>query len=224
MGNINIYLDEECVAREVAAGRHRDAIGGLWEELGILQFNFLIGEGLARHHAMLDVGCGCGRLAVRAVPYLNSGRYFGLDISPALLRAAHAEVNTLGCADKLTGDAFHATGDFRPTADAPPFDVAIAQSVFTHLPLDYLPRCLDALAARMAPGGRFYATFFTAPEGVGEQLHDPGGIVTFADRDPFHFPVERILDAARACRWTTRWIGEWNHPRDQQMCAFYPPV
>lgn len=220
---VNTYVDEERMAREVEAGRHRDVIGGLWDELGDLQLAFLKAQGLAPHHVLLDVGCGSGRLAVKAVPYLDAGRYYGIDLSPALLRAARREVEAAGCGGKLAPDSLHAAADFRPPADAPAVDFAIAQSVFTHLPLDHLTVCLNALAGRLAPGGRLFATFFTAPEGIAELAHDPGGIVTFADRDPFHFPVESILAAAIAAGWTPRWIGAWDHPRDQQMCEFAPP-
>lgn len=223
MGKLNSYMDEDSMAAEVEAGRHRDAIGGLWDELGALQLNFLRAQGMTPDHTLLDVGCGSGRLAVKAVPYLSDGRYYGIDMSPALLGAARGELEAQGLGAKLNPRTFHATADFRPPADMPPFDFAIAQSVFTHLPLDYLRQCLDALRTRMAPGGRLFATFFVATRGVQELKHEPGGITTFADRDPFHYAVDQILEAALACSWAPRWIGAWDHPRDQQMCEFSPP-
>ena len=222
---LNIYMDETRMRAEVDGGRHRDVIGGLWDEVGALQFDFLRAQGMAPQHMLLDVGCGSGRLAVLAVPYLEPGRYFGIDISPALLRAARDELAAAGCADRISATTFHATADFRPSAEMPAaFDFAIAQSVFTHLPLSHFTACLRSLRPRIAPGGLFFATFFTAPAGAEQFLHERGGVTTFAERDPFHFSVEAILAAARSEGWRAEWIGEWTHPRDQQMCSLSPPV
>jgi hypothetical protein len=35
---------------------HRTAVGGLWDELGRLQFDYLVREGLQRNNSLLDVG------------------------------------------------------------------------------------------------------------------------------------------------------------------------
>src|SRR3712207_8664912 len=45
------------------------------------------------------------------------------------------------------------------------FDYAIAQSVFTHLPLNNIVRCLMEIERALTPGGRFYATFYLNPGG-----------------------------------------------------------
>ncbi len=42
------------------------AVGGMWEEIGRLQFVFLVEKGLQPHHEMLDIGCGT----------LRGGRHF----------------------------------------------------------------------------------------------------------------------------------------------------
>src|SRR5919108_2955123 len=55
------------------------AIGGLWEEYGELCRDYLIAQGLLPEHRLLDFGCGTGRLARKVVPYLEPGRYFGVD-------------------------------------------------------------------------------------------------------------------------------------------------
>ncbi len=41
------------------------AIGGRWEEIGRLQFDFLVAEGLMPAHTLLDIGC-----LTRPVPIL----------------------------------------------------------------------------------------------------------------------------------------------------------
>jgi len=47
-----------------------------------------------------------------------------------------------------------------------------------------------------------------------------GRVTTYADRNPIHFTVEEILGMARQRGWKANWIGEWKHPRDQQMAEF----
>lgn len=81
----NWYDDEAQVARRVASGEQREIIGGLWDEVGRLQLDFLRRQGLEPHHTLLDIGCGSGRFAVKAVPYLEPNHYFGIDLSPSLL-------------------------------------------------------------------------------------------------------------------------------------------
>ena len=53
-----------------------------------LQLAFLISEGLRRDTRLLDMGCGVGRFARKVVPYLEPGRYTGVDISAAALEHA----------------------------------------------------------------------------------------------------------------------------------------
>lgn len=217
---IGPYDNESGVRAKVEAGHHREVIGGLWDEMGALQLDFLISHGLLPEHLLLDLGCGAGRLAVRAVPYLAHDRYYGLDISASLLRAARKELGAAGFGDRLNWKTFHATSDFRPCDEMPVFDYVIAQSVFTHLPLERFGAALDALRSHVKPSTRFYATFFTAPAGTPKLYHKRGGVTTHIDRDPIHFVVEEIIGMARQRGWKANWIGEWNHPRDQQIAEF----
>ena len=214
------YQDENALRARVETGRHREVIGGLWDEMGALQLDFLISRGLKAEHFLLDLGCGSGRLAVKAVPYLAQDRYHGLDISPSLLQAAREEVEAGGFGNRISGRTFHATSDFRPAAEMPAFDYVIAQSVFTHLPLERFGAALDAIRSHVKPGARFYATFFTAVAGTHKMHHKRGGVTTYIDRDPIHFAVEEIIGMERQKGWLANWIGEWNHPRDQQMAEF----
>jgi cyclopropane fatty-acyl-phospholipid synthase-like methyltransferase len=216
----NVYEDEEKMRAAVDAGEHRSIIGGMWEEVGELQLEFLKSKGLEREHFLLDLGCGSGRLGVKAVSYLNSDRYYGIDLSQSLLGAARKEIEDMGLGDKISRRTFHATGDFRPQIEMPRFDFVIAQSLFTHLPLGAFGSCLHTICAYLAPGAKFYATFFVAPYNTPSLQHDRGGIITYADRDPFHHPKEAIIEQAIYRSWQARFIGEWGHPRDQQMFEF----
>lgn len=225
--NINPYYDETDVQRVVEGGGHREAVGGLWETIGRHQMDFLMGRGLQRDHRLLDVGCGALRLGVHAVAYLNPAHYFGLDLSPSLIDAGYRqELDDDGRA-KLPRAHLAANADFDLAFVDAPVDMAIAQSVFTHLPLNHVRRCLAAVAAVLKPGGVFYATAWVLPEGA--PLHHPfdwagtlngQGITTSDIRDPYHHAWRDIQFAAEGLPLGVTLLGDWGHPRGQPMLAF----
>jgi SAM-dependent methyltransferase len=219
----NVYEDPTIVAGEIAAGRHRELIGGLWDEMGPHQMAFLKARGLEPHHRLLDVGCGALRLGALAIPYLDAGRYFGSDISESLMRAGYdLELDPQGRV-KTPWSHFRASADFDLPTPGGPFDYAIAQSVFTHLPLNHLRRCLAQLAPKMAPGGRFFVTYFECrpDQNLFETLLQPGGVVHTRDTiDPFHYRLDDLAWAIAGSPWEFEPIGDWGHPRGQMICAY----
>lgn len=222
-GEYSHYDALDNVRRAVADGRHRAVIGGLWDALGKLQRDFLIAEGLKPHHTFIDMGCGSLRAGVPLTAYLEPGRYHGVDISEDLLNAGYdLEIRPGGLADKLPRANLAANADFDAGGFGVQFDYGIAQSVFTHMPIARLTDCLTALAPVYAAGGRFYVTVFERPEGApagGPVTHEPGGVTTYPDRDPFD--VTRIaIAAAIPPGWSLEVIGPWDHPRDQRMLRF----
>ncbi len=62
------------------------AVGGDFENLGLLERELLIMCGLKPEHFLIDVGCGSGRLTQHLVGYLT--RYLGTDLVPELLDQA----------------------------------------------------------------------------------------------------------------------------------------
>ena len=56
----NVY-GRSLTAQEVAAGAHRDFVGGMWDEVGALQFEYMQSAGLRPGHRLLDMGCGALR-------------------------------------------------------------------------------------------------------------------------------------------------------------------
>lgn len=216
------YFDIERSAQAAAQGKHRAIIGGKWDELGALQFDFLVARGLQPHHRLLDVGCGALRAGVRFAPYLDPGHYYGVDISQALLDSGLEELETLGYADRVPPSNLHATPGFELPFGRT-FDFAIAQSVFTHLGLNWIRRCLEQVSDAMAPGGQFYATFFERPadaQARTEQRHEPGRKLTHDVADPYHYSLDDLRYAARNLPFEVEYIGDWNHPRAQRMVLF----
>ena len=212
------------VAKLVAEGQHRSLIGGLWEEMGELQLAFLQARGLRPNDVLLDVGCGCLRGGVKLVRYLDAGNYYGMDQSADLIKAGYdVELRRAGLADKVPRANLVVDGTFDVARFDQIFDVAIAQSVFTHLPLNHVRQCLERLAPAMRPGGVFYATIFRCPDDwpLDQPIRRPANISTTAIKDPYHYRVADCAYAAEGQPWRFEWLGEWRHPRGQEMAAFH---
>lgn len=219
---VNNY-DQQLSQEDIARKAHRGKVGGFWEELGQLQFEFMVKHGLKPSDRLLDIGCGCLRGGVHFIPYLATGHYHGLDINPSLLAAAQAEIEWAELQSKqpqLLLDEGFALHRFNTQ-----FEAMIAVSLFTHLPMNIIMRCLAQVRQTLQPEGRFYATFFIANHSLclDPLQHQPGNITTHFDQDPFHYSMEEIQLMARHCGLQAELIGEWDHPRAQQMVLFKHP-
>jgi ubiquinone/menaquinone biosynthesis C-methylase UbiE len=192
----------------------------MWEEIGKLQFDYLVEQGLEPGHRMLDVGCGSLRGGVHFVGYLEDGRYHGLDINPQLLEAGRGELARAGLGDRrveLIADEAFSFGRFGER-----FDFALAQSVFTHLPLNSIMRCLSEMERVLVDGGRFYATFFANHGGRLniDPYEETEAITTHVDADPFYYDPDAFRWAVEGSTLECELIGDWGHPRHQQMLLF----
>jgi SAM-dependent methyltransferase len=156
--------------------------------------------GLGPDDHVLDVGCGCGHVAVPLTRILSArGGYAGFDVIRPLVewcdrvitprfpnfRFEHCDV---------ANSAYNLNGRLRPREyvfpyEAGRFDIVFLGSVFTHmLPAD-VTHYVGEIARVLKPGGRILATYF---------LLKPGLSTT---RGAMHFSIEgdgyRTISAAR---------------------------
>ncbi len=218
----SVYDDPAQVQGQVRAGQHREVIGGLWDEMGKLQLDFMLARGLQPRHRFLDLGCGSLRGGVHFVRYLDPGYYHGLDNNQSLPDAGYdVELAAAGLQDRLPRGNLACSTDFEVPVDDGFFDFGIAQSLFTHMTFNSIRRCLETVAPKFRIGGVLYATFFELP---GEApaclaLSHAGGIVTSGHQDPYHYRRDELSLAGKH-GWQARYIGGWQHPRGQVMMAF----
>ena len=217
MQGINIYW-QQLSPEEIASKKHREMVGGLWEELGQLQFNFLRQQGLLPEHKFLDMGCGPLRGGLPLIGYLEAGNYFGLDINASLIHAGTLEIAEASLSGKRP--ALLVDDHFNASRFGVKFDFAIAQSLFTHLNMNFIQFCLVEVRKTLQPQGRFFATFFQAPypAHVDPFAQPPG--TTYYDHDPFHYAFEEMESLAKFAGLKAKLIGDWKHPRAQQMICF----
>jgi cyclopropane fatty-acyl-phospholipid synthase-like methyltransferase len=131
------------------------AVGdGDFDAIGRIELALLRQEGLLPQHTLIDFGCGSGRLAVHAIPYLAGGRYVGIDIAGRLIAAARKRVEGLTAQSPCdvswrvqTTPAFNL-----PPASA---DFVCAISVFTHTEHEDTFNYHTAARRVVRPGGRF---------------------------------------------------------------------
>ncbi len=218
-GNYELEL-----AASVAQGRHRESVGGLWDEMGQLQFKFLVDQGLDPTHRLLDLGCGSLRGGLRFIPYLNAGNYWGIDNNEALLESGWSiELAQANLQNRQPRNQLVCLKDFEFPSLNQTFDFVLAQSVFTHLNFNRIRRCLARLAPVMKANGKFFATFLeaTVEKGFEEPLRcKPDGLISYSHRDPFHYYFDDFQHAISKLPWTVHYHGEWDHPAKTRMLMF----
>lgn len=150
-----------------------EAIGGLWEEIGQLQLDFLLSVGLQPEHSFLDIGCGTLRGGRLIIPYLNPGNYFGTDISSEAIKYARTLVQNQGL--ETQRPTLH-IDDKRvmqfERIGLPSYDYVFAQSVFTHLKRKHVEQLVSNLQPIFSCKTRFFFTFLEAPMHEGESHKD----------------------------------------------------
>ncbi|MEU1851981.1 class I SAM-dependent methyltransferase [Streptomyces sp. NPDC019990] len=168
-----------------------------WTRIGRMQFDYLVGHGLQPHHRMLEIGCGNLRAGRLFIDHLDTGHYYGIDISPHILLAAQdtlvaeklqSKLPYLALADDLTFA-------FLPEAH---FDVVHAHSVFSHSPLHVIEECFANVGRILAPGGFFDFTF-DHTEGQEHQVL----------REDFYYRTETLTGLAARHGLDARFMDDW---------------
>ena len=200
--HISPYHAPDFYADALAKGRHRDIVGGRWEETGKIQIEVLLAAGLQADHHLLDIGAGSLRLGCRAITYLNPDHYWATDLSGALLKRGYE--TEIADKSRLNPSHLIEDADFNFPGVPDTITHAIAFAVFTHLPANHLRRALIQIRARFPALQNLLFTAFLAPD-VGASLHpvrQPDGVVTHDSRAPYHMLAEDVLHLTRASGFT----------------------
>ena len=174
--------------------------------VGVEWLEMMIRHGcLAPEHAVLDIGCGCGRMAGPLTMYLNEqGKFYGFDplkksVSYATkhVRQSNFEFEFVDLSHYL----YNPSGTVDPTSYRFPcpdasINVSLAASIFTHLDVDTANHYLRETFRVLRPGGRaFYSLFamtdemkvpeggVTKPLGIG----DSEALFRFLNRGQGHY-------------------------------------
>lgn len=203
-------MQEKYTKLEHTPGNHRSYVGGvgeLWDTIGLLQFELLKQHGLTPSSTLLDVGCGSLRLGVHAIPFLDAGNYYGIDMHQSLLDAGveHELSRELAATKRPT---LYASETFDVEWFGMQFDVVIAQSLFTHLPIKKIEQCVAHVANVLHKESLFFFTYYELSDSVP---------VSKIDEEPYHQPWSFYERLAQANGLTATRVGEWGHPRKQML-------
>lgn len=141
-----------------------------------MQFNLLTLFGLREYHYLLDIGCGSLRAGKLFIPYLLSGRYYGIE--PEKWLVEEGIKHELGKEIvSLKRPSFSNDPDFNLSAFDQKFDFIIAQSIFSHAAPQQIRKCLSEAHKVLVPNGIFAFTFKQGSENyTGDEWCYPGCI------------------------------------------------
>lgn len=141
--------------------------------------------------SVLEVGCGTARNLIAAAKRWPDARFFGIDISEAMLATARAKVAKAGLSDRI----LLAQGDATAFDPQTLFGVEAFDRVFASYTLSMIPDWLGAIkqaAAVLAPGGVLHIVDF----GQQERMPRWWRAMLFAWLARFHVTPRRELPVA----------------------------
>ncbi|GAA2005407.1 class I SAM-dependent methyltransferase [Nocardiopsis rhodophaea] len=168
-----------------------------WLALGKMQFDYLVSHGLQPGDRMLDIGCGNLRAGWWFIDYLDTGNYYGIDISPDILVAAQETLARQRLQAKLPHltPVRDLTFTFLPDAH---FRVVHAHSVFSHSPLHVIDECLAHVGRILTADGWFDFTFDRTE---GKEHH--------VLREDFYYRTETLIAVAEKHGLKARFMDDW---------------
>jgi len=202
---------------------YKQFVGGKWQKIGKLQFDFLITAGLKKNNNLLDIGCGSLRGGINFIKYLNKNKYYGIDIRKDLLVAAQHEISINKLKNKKP--TLRQITNYNYQILNQKFDFAIAVSVFTHLSLNEIIVCLFEVKKILKKEGCFFATYFESNKKDFKtsgllQVEKPNKIITFPHQNPYHYYFPIIKRIAKLIGLKAKIVKKWKHPRNQKMLIF----
>jgi len=161
--------------------------------------------GLRPEDAVLDVGCGSGRVALALINYLAPpGHYLGFDPADAPIRWCQTHLTPRAPHFRFVqvdvrNPAYHPAGALpahalRFPCDSSSVDVALLSSVFTHVLPEDMVAYSHELARVLRPGGRILISYLLMNDAARDAVerratifefrHRLGPCVTFAPANP----------------------------------------
>ena len=161
------------------------------DDSGAWMFDFLEREGLRPSDRVLHLGDASAAVTERWLSFLHQN-HFGRLFDDASLFGLGEETGA--------------------------FDLAIADSVFPFRPFNVVARYIVSIVRKLEPTGRFYATGFENPDLANvEPIVQPGGIITFPDSEPYHYPFALIANVCEAVGATAERVPSVDHPKGESL-------
>jgi SAM-dependent methyltransferase len=135
-----------------------------YDLIAAMAFNLLTTLGLRQQHSLLDIGCGSLRIGRLLIPYLNRGKYFGVEPNEWLVdEGISRELGETLVQIKRPTFFFSDSPDTIAQVNIA-FDFVLAQSIFSHCGLDLIKGWLSAISRSLVQDGVLVATFLIGEE------------------------------------------------------------
>jgi SAM-dependent methyltransferase len=128
---------------------------------GVLKQRLVDQAALEPSHAVLDVGCGTGTLAILAKRSCPQARVVGLDGDPKVLAIARRKIEAAGLEVELMERMA-----YDPALPAASFDRVLTTLVLHHLTTEEKRETLAAIHRLLRPGGELHIADFGPPDGL----------------------------------------------------------
>lgn len=190
---------------------------------------------------VLDIGCGCGMMALQLLDYLSEhGSYVGMDISARAIdwcsshiTAPHPNFTFLHADIRNTrynqDGTLNAENYTFPFADGE-FDMILLKSVFTHMHHTEVAHYLGEIARLLSANGRCLATFFLMNDVQAGLAEDGRSHIDFRfeGNSHYHYAYEDVPERAIAypealiqetagrygLKFKSTWYGTWSGRAD----------
>lgn len=195
----------------------RQYVGGLFEEIGKWQFDLITkNQTLSKQTRFLDVACGCFRLGKHMIDYLDDNHYYGFDIADDVVNHG---INQELREDQKPGSQKNPTVWITDTFDlskvSEGYDLAWANSLFSHLDVEDIQNCFEGLNKVSEKNNTFMFTYFNHhnPEVVnGNQRNWQGK--SHSNR-MFVYSLKEMQEIAGGYGWEVNPLQTQTHPRGQ---------
>jgi len=133
---------------------------GTFEQAGREQLIALLNEGLNPESKVLEIGCGCLRIAYWLVRFLDAGCYHGIE--PARQRVEYGLRYLFTSEARLKQPRFDFNPNFDSSVFGARFDFFLARSIWTHACKRQLEATLDSFIRDSTPAGIFLTSYLPA--------------------------------------------------------------
>jgi SAM-dependent methyltransferase len=184
-----------------------------YDLIAAMTFNLLTTLGLRQHHSLLDIGCGSLRIGRLLIPYLNRGKYFGVEPNKWLVEEGIKRELGEALLEIKRPTFFFSDSPETITQAKVSFDFALAQSIFSHCGLDLIKNWLSAISRSLAEHGALVATFLPGEE------DSPAKGWVYPECVNYRPVTMREVAADAGLRFE---LLDWKHPR-QTWALFAAP-
>jgi cyclopropane-fatty-acyl-phospholipid synthase len=200
----------------------------------------LAAAGLRPGDHVLEIGCGWGSLAIRAVSAMPTLRWTGLTLSKQQLEEGIARVKATGLSDRISL-LLCDYRDVAPPEGSTAFDAVLSCEMVEAVGHEHLPSYFAAIGRLLRPGGRAVLQAISVPDGryaaytassdfirahifPGGHLVSMGALAEAANAVSSGLTVSAVRDVGPDYAQTLRaWRAAWERDARAVLALGYPP-